>query len=165
MILELQLDPAREIAAIQNYANVKARLYPKPPQQAGVPLSVTIAPPKGRERHATFIGPRAPVGWLSPISNRGNRAKRVIEAVARDYRLKVDDLTGPRRFGHLVIARQVAMYALARGLCLSLPQIGWYLGGRDHTTALHGTKKIERLIEQGKLDDPLPRLFPDRVAV
>ncbi len=43
--------------------------------------------------------------------------------------------------------RQIAMYAI-RQLCphMSLPHIGRLFGGRDHTTVLHGVKKIEGLI-------------------
>lgn len=72
----------------------------------------------------------------------------ILTAVAAHYHLQLDDLTGPRRSREIAIARQVAMY-LARELTdMSLPQIGQALGGRDHTTVMHGCDKIAALFEK-----------------
>ncbi|MBC7237394.1 MAG: hypothetical protein H5T69_16255, partial [Chloroflexi bacterium] len=65
-----------------------------------------------------------------------------------------DDITGRRRTRDIAMARQVVMY-LARELTpMSLPQIGQALGGRDHTTVMHGCDKIAALFEK---DDALRR--------
>lgn len=78
----------------------------------------------------------------------------ILNAVSGYYNLRPEDLTGPRRSQNLAIARQVAMY-LARDLTdLSLPQVGQALGGRDHTTVLHGCEKIAALFEK---DDEIRR--------
>ena len=67
---------------------------------------------------------------------------QIIEATAAHYHLKPRDLTGKGRAGRVNQARQMAMY-LARLLTdLSLPQIGEALGGRSHTTVMHGCNKI-----------------------
>ncbi len=72
----------------------------------------------------------------------------ILAAVAAHYGLELGDLTGPRRSREIAIARQVAMY-LARELTeMSLPQIGQALGGRDHTTVMHGCDKIAALFEK-----------------
>jgi len=78
----------------------------------------------------------------------------IIAIVAGHFGLTPEDLTGRRRTQDIALARQVAMY-LARELTEeSYPQIGKALGGRDHTTVLHGCDKISALFER---DDGLRR--------
>jgi chromosomal replication initiator protein len=71
----------------------------------------------------------------------------IIQTIVSNYfDLTVDDLTGTRRNKQIVTPRQIAMY-LARELTQdSLPQIGRAFGGRDHTTVMHSTEKIEGAI-------------------
>lgn len=67
--------------------------------------------------------------------------------VAEYYNIKVADLVSKRRSRSIARPRQVAM-ALAKELTShSLPEIGDAFGGRDHTTVLHGCRKIKELIE------------------
>lgn len=63
--------------------------------------------------------------------------RQVQISVASEFGLTIADLASPRKLGHLVIARQVAML-LCREMIphASLPQIGRQFGGRDHTTIL-----------------------------
>ena len=86
-------------------------------------------------------------------------ARTVIEFVAASYGLPVAALTGDCRRNVVARPRQFAMYAI-RHLCphLSLNMIGRALGGRDHTTILHGLRKVEGLIAQGEFGDDLARL-------
>lgn len=66
--------------------------------------------------------------------------------VCRYFRLTRAELIGNKRSQPVVLPRQIAMY-LARELTdSSLPKIGNEFGRRDHTTVLHATHKIERLI-------------------
>jgi len=83
----------------------------------------------------------------------------VIEFVAASYGLPPAALTGDCRRSVVVRPRQFAMYAI-RQLCphLSLNLIGRALGGRDHTTILHGLRKVEGQIAQGEFGDDLARL-------
>ena len=62
-----------------------------------------------------------------------------------DYRNK--DLTGKSRKADLVKARHVAMYLLREELGLQLTKVGELMGGRDHTTIMHGVDKIKGEIE------------------
>ena len=48
-----------------------------------------------------------------------------------------------KRTKEIAFARQVAMYLCREMTDSSLPQIGEYFGGRDHTTVLHAYKTIE----------------------
>jgi chromosomal replication initiator protein len=78
----------------------------------------------------------------------------IMNVVSAYYELAAEDLTGPRRTREMAIARQVVMY-LARELTdMSLPQVGQALGGRDHTTVMHGCDKMAALFEK---DDDVRR--------
>ena len=72
----------------------------------------------------------------------------VLAAVAEYYRLTEDDLTGRSRTASVAEPRQVAMYLIREDADASLPAIGAALGGRDHTTVMHGCEKIGHLLEQ-----------------
>ncbi len=67
--------------------------------------------------------------------------------VAEYYKIKVYDVLSKRRSRSIARPRQVAM-ALSKELTNhSLPEIGNAFGGRDHTTVLHGVRKIKELRE------------------
>ena len=67
--------------------------------------------------------------------------------VAEYYKIKISDLLSKRRSRSIARPRQVAM-ALSKELTNhSLPEIGNAFGGRDHTTVLHGVRKIKELRE------------------
>jgi len=68
--------------------------------------------------------------------------------VCRFYGIAHNDLIGSKRSQNIVYPRQIAMY-LARDLTdLSLPKIGDAFGGRDHTTVMHATAKIHKLMSE-----------------
>jgi chromosomal replication initiator protein len=72
----------------------------------------------------------------------------IIQAVAEFYNLGVEELTGTCRRQGVVRPRQVACYLLRHEAGASLPQIGQWLGGRDHTTVLHACERIAALLEE-----------------
>jgi chromosomal replication initiator protein len=66
--------------------------------------------------------------------------------VCKYYSISHSELVGSKRSQSIVYPRQVAMY-LARDLTdLSLPKIGDEFGGRDHTTVMHATAKIQKMM-------------------
>lgn len=68
--------------------------------------------------------------------------------VCRYFGISKVELVGSKRSQKIVYPRQIAMY-LARELTdMSLPKLGEAFGGRDHTTVLHATTKIEKLIRE-----------------
>lgn len=72
--------------------------------------------------------------------------RQIARVVAEHHGLSQDDLYGQSRTPIPVRARQITMY-LARTITKrSLPDIGRRLSGRDHTTILHGIRKIEEKI-------------------
>ncbi len=70
-------------------------------------------------------------------------ADDIIKEVCNFYSIKPTQLKGPKRDASLVRARQITMYMLKEELKLTLVEIGNILGGRDHTTVMHGVDKIE----------------------
>jgi chromosomal replication initiator protein len=76
--------------------------------------------------------------------------ERIQELVCERFGVTHAELTGDRRSQNIVYPRQVAMY-LARELTdSSLPKIGKEFGGRDHTTVIHATSKIARMIREDR---------------
>ena len=68
--------------------------------------------------------------------------------VAEHYLIRLSDLLGPKRVRTLARPRQVAMYLCKELTKRSFPEIGRSFGGRDHTTVMHGIKRIEELIQK-----------------
>ena len=57
--------------------------------------------------------------------------------------MRVSDITGRKRSSEFVVPRQVCMYVLREYTGLTLDKIGRVLGGKDHTTVMHGADKIK----------------------
>ncbi len=78
------------------------------------------------------------------------RPIKVISVVAKYFDYRNKDLTGKSRKADLVAARHVAMYLLREELGLQLAKVGELMGGRDHTTVMHGVEKIKGEVETDK---------------
>ena len=74
--------------------------------------------------------------------------ERIQETVSDRFGLSLDELCGDKRSQNIVYPRQVAMYLSRELTDSSLPKIGKEFGGRDHTTVIHATSKIARLIRE-----------------
>src|SRR5260370_34568222 len=85
---------------------------------------------------------------MSSLQSDGRQRRvsiaEVLDAVAEHYRIPPSDLCGKQRDKHIVGPRQVAMYLMRQETEASLLEIGQALGGRDHSTVLHGCDKITR---------------------
>ncbi len=66
------------------------------------------------------------------------------EIVASHFRIKIDDLVSKRRTRNVTVPRQLAMYLCRELTDWSLPKIGEFFGGRDHTTVIHAYEKVNR---------------------
>ena len=69
--------------------------------------------------------------------------EQIILKVAKYFQIETADLKGKSREQSLVIARQIAMFILREDSQMNLTTIGLLFGGRDHTTVLHGIRKIQ----------------------
>ena len=70
--------------------------------------------------------------------------QRIQEVVASHFRIKIDDLVSKRRTRNVTIPRQLAMFLCREMTDWSLPKIGEFFGGRDHTTVIHAYEKVNR---------------------
>jgi chromosomal replication initiator protein len=76
--------------------------------------------------------------------------KRIQDLVVEHFNMSLDELCGDKRSQNIVYPRQVAMYLSRELTDSSLPKIGKEFGGRDHTTVIHATSKIARLIREDR---------------
>jgi chromosomal replication initiator protein len=76
--------------------------------------------------------------------------ERIQELVSDRFGLSLEELCGDRRSQTIVYPRQVAMYLSRELTDSSLPKIGRQFGGRDHTTVIHATSKIARMIREDR---------------
>ncbi len=72
----------------------------------------------------------------------------IIACVAKYFSLSVDDLQSKSRDKSVVVPRQISMYLVREETSASLEQIGQLLGGRDHTTVMHGWDKMSGLVQE-----------------
>lgn len=79
----------------------------------------------------------------------------IIRETCKYFHLPAEDLLGRKRNKEVVRPRQVAMYLLRHEGSMSFPEIGREMGGKDHTTIMHGCKKVEAEMSQD------PRLKED----
>ncbi len=89
----------------------------------------------------------------------------ICQTIADFFTLDLNDLLGKRRNKELVYPRQIAMYLIRTELQFSYPKIGKALGGKDHTTVMHGVEKITKELSH---DDTLQRdiaLLKERLYV
>lgn len=82
---------------------------------------------------------------------RGGPERRITvdeiqKTVSEHFNLKQADLLSERRTRSVARPRQIAMYLCKQHTTRSYPDIGRRFGGRDHTTVLHGVRKIDSLL-------------------
>ena len=78
-------------------------------------------------------------------SDRKVTVEEIQRKVSEHYNIRLSDMIGPKRLRTFARPRQIAMYLAKTMTNRSLPEIGRRFGGRDHTTVMHGVKRIEEL--------------------
>ena len=78
-------------------------------------------------------------------SDRKVTVEEIQRKVSEHYNIRLSDMIGPKRLRSYARPRQIAMYLAKQMTSRSLPEIGRRFGGRDHTTVMHGVKRIEEL--------------------
>lgn len=145
-------------ARIVNVESWKLKLVPEPPPTPKTRINDAII-------YAAPIGPPTEQQVLSVMLNRWFvlsspgvarvKISDILKAVARQYRVTVDDIKGPHRMSSIILPRQVAMFLIRHARPdASFPEIGRQIGGKDHTTVMHGERKVRRLLHSGDLIIP-----------
>lgn len=78
--------------------------------------------------------------------NKNISIEKILRVVGDLFNTSTDDLLSAKRNKELVWPRQIIMYLLRHEMNLSFPKIGKELNKKDHTTIMHGVKKIEKEI-------------------
>ena len=103
--------------------------------------------------HAELVGRPVTIDAAQDLLSdllRANDRRTTIENIQRKvcehYGIRLADMHSPRRARPVARPRQLAMYLCKQLTTHSLPEIGRKFGGRDHTTIIHGVRKIEELL-------------------
>lgn len=79
---------------------------------------------------------------ISPDKPKEITPQLIVEVVAEHYQISMDQMTGKNRSNAIAKPRQIAMYLCKQMTDYPLDAIGALLGGRDHSTIIHGANKI-----------------------
>ncbi len=79
---------------------------------------------------------------ITPSERKEITSELIIEVVAEHYNLKTSDLASVTKKKTIAYPRQIAMYLCRELTNVPLVTVGELLGGRDHSTVIHGCEKI-----------------------
>ncbi len=100
---------------------------------------------------------------ISQPLKKATTPKDILKNVSSFYGVSLDDLKSRSRKNEVVKPRQIAMYLMRSEIKSSFPSIGSWLGGRDHTTAMHAHEKISQKIENDKVIEQEIHLIIERI--
>ncbi|MDO5344779.1 MAG: chromosomal replication initiator protein DnaA [Lachnospiraceae bacterium] len=84
---------------------------------------------------------------ISPDMKRDITPQLIIDTVAEHFNISPSDISSNKRNSEIVIPRQIVMYLCRTLIDIPLKSIGTFVGKRDHSTVIHGIKKIEEEID------------------
>lgn len=85
---------------------------------------------------------------ITPDKPREITAQLIIEVVSEHFHISVDQMISKTRSSDIARPRQISMYLCKTMTSDSLDVIGQLLGGRDHSTIIHGIKKVTKDYEE-----------------
>jgi|SRR5271165_5914588 len=149
-------EPKTAAELLARYRDVKRRLYPvptRPPTRELAPVDTenivafalaVAAVTVDRTREANKRAKEAPlaVGLESPGS-LGSQARAALQAVSQRTGVPVEAILGRQRFSAIAAARHEAIWRVREVTKWSLPRVGRFFAGRDHTTVLHSVRRME----------------------
>jgi chromosomal replication initiator protein len=87
---------------------------------------------------------------ITPDKPREITPQLIIEVVSEHFHITVDQMISKNRSSDIAKPRQIAMYLCKNMSSSSLDTVGALLGGRDHSTIIHGVKKISEEYENNE---------------
>lgn len=84
------------------------------------------------------------------VAGSKKNPKEIMEIICSFFNVKQNDIKGTSRLARYVLPRQITMYILRNDLSLQFENIAALLGGRDHTTIMHGVDKIETNVDKSE---------------
>ena len=101
-------------------------------------------------RHITLEVAQDCLADVLRASERKITVEEIQRKVSEHYNIRLSDMIGPKRLRTYARPRQIAMFLSKQLTSRSLPEIGRRFGGRDHTTVMHGVRRIEELRAQDR---------------
>ena len=83
------------------------------------------------------------------IDDKVITVESITKSVANYFKLALGDIKGKSRKKEVALARHISMYMSHKILKKTLEEIGEYFDNRDHSTVIHGIKKVQNLIKEG----------------
>jgi chromosomal replication initiator protein len=117
--------------------------------------------------YATLMGHSLNLSEMADVLGISTRAAQkntisfedIMGAVASFYRIDTSDIRGEKRSKDIALARQVVMYLAHDMLSMSHSRIGESIGGRAHSTVIHGIDKIkEEMPNNAKLSSSIQQI-------
>jgi chromosomal replication initiator protein len=90
----------------------------------------------------SLVGASSP----SPAPTHRSNPNDLLKLICETFGITQKEILSKKRTQTLVVPRQIAMYLFRQDLGLNLETIGQILGGRDHTTVMHGIDKVTKLL-------------------
>lgn len=87
---------------------------------------------------------------ISPDKQKEITPQFIIEIVAEHFNISTEKMISKARSSDIARPRQIAMYLCKDMTNIQLESIGALLGGRDHSTIIHGIKKITEDYEKNE---------------
>lgn len=152
---------------VENYQRIRRQFFAPRAEPTDAPKLATVQ--RKKFVYHMPIGPVAPGYWKAASLGEAmaaaheildgqkiifvprNRGAEIVREVCKKYQISMEDLISERRHNGVVRPRQEAMYRLCTETDWSLPRIGRFLGGRDHTTVLHGKKAFAKRLAAGEV--------------
>lgn len=141
-------------------ARMMGAMPPRP--KPSIARVVHIIPPRKTMARVLYPAPIGPIrvrdiiAVATPAESSPKLSRRIMHEICQLYGVTLIDLISNRRTACLTRPRMHAYYRLRTETTLSYPQIGKLMGGRDHTTAMHGYKRFLAQVEAGKVTVDLP---------
>ena len=110
-------------------------------------LETRVAILNGKVQQRRYEIPKEVIEFLGErIQSKPISDSTISSEVSNYFGVTSDEIIGPRRSKSYLLPRQVTMFLLREETSLSLSAIGKILGGRDHSTVIHGHEKVASLI-------------------
>jgi hypothetical protein len=145
------LDYRSAAEMIASYAMIRNHFRAVPERVETTPPPPRIQPPAPARIEAPEA-PEAPPPHSEPprIEASPPLIEDIARAVCAEFQLTKTELLSERRSLNVVLPRQIAFSLCKHLTTRSLVKIGRRFGDRDHTTVLHGVKKLASILNAAK---------------
>lgn len=109
------------------------------------------------------LAEKALIDIISPNEKKVITPESIINIVAEQFDISPDEIRGDKRAKKIAYPRQIAMYLCREMTSANLQAIGSLMGGKDHTTILHGVKKIEDELQNSETTQNLIALLKKKI--